>query len=61
MSAWPPQATLVIYSCGNFSGTSSLECRRTKGSIGHTTLSWTVFMLKMKIKGTFTPLFYWRI
>ena len=33
MNAWPPQAS---YPCGNFSGTSSLKCRGTKGSIGHT-------------------------
>ncbi|SPO42269.1 uncharacterized protein PSFLO_07753 [Pseudozyma flocculosa] len=33
MNAWLPQAS---YPCGNFSGTSSLKCRGTKGSIGHT-------------------------
>ena len=33
MNAWPPQAS---YPCGNFSGTSSLKPRGTKGSIGHT-------------------------
>ncbi|KAF3763134.1 hypothetical protein M406DRAFT_261750 [Cryphonectria parasitica EP155] len=33
MNAWPPQAS---YPCGNFSGTSSLKSRGTKGSIGHT-------------------------
>jgi hypothetical protein len=33
MNAWPPQAS---YPCGNFSGTSSLKFRGTKGSIGHT-------------------------
>src|SRR5947208_15723582 len=33
MNAWLPQAS---YPCGNFSGTSSLTFRRTKGSIGHT-------------------------
>ncbi|EGZ76066.1 hypothetical protein NEUTE2DRAFT_76173 [Neurospora tetrasperma FGSC 2509] len=33
MNAWLPQAS---YPCGNFSGTSSLEFRGTKGSIGHT-------------------------
>src|SRR5258707_13282583 len=33
MNAWLPQAS---YPCGNFSGTSSLELRGTKGSIGHT-------------------------
>ena len=33
MNAWPPQAS---YPCGNFSGTSSLKLRGTKGSIGHT-------------------------
>ncbi|KAI1107981.1 hypothetical protein F5Y14DRAFT_176803 [Nemania sp. NC0429] len=32
MNAWPPQAN----PCGNFSGTSSLKFRGTKGSIGHT-------------------------
>src|SRR5690606_39482061 len=32
MNAWPPQAS---YPCGNFSGTSSLKFRGTKGSIGH--------------------------
>jgi hypothetical protein len=32
MNAWPPQAS---YPCGNFSGTSSLNHRGTKGSIGH--------------------------
>ena len=32
MNAWLPQAS---YPCGNFSGTSSLELRGTKGSIGH--------------------------
>ncbi|PWY61727.1 hypothetical protein BO70DRAFT_375663 [Aspergillus heteromorphus CBS 117.55] len=35
MNAWLPQAS---YPCGNFSGTSSLKFRGTKGSIG--TLSW---------------------
>ena len=33
MNAWLPQAS---YPCGNFSGTSSLKCRGSKGSIGHT-------------------------
>src|ERR1700742_5004394 len=33
MNAWLPQAS---YPCGNFSGTSSLKLRRTKGSIGDT-------------------------
>src|ERR1051325_8041987 len=33
MNAWPPQAS---YPCGNFSGTSSLKFRGSKGSIGHT-------------------------
>ncbi|KAL2104434.1 hypothetical protein VUR80DRAFT_894 [Thermomyces stellatus] len=33
MNAWPPQAS---YPCGNFSGTSSLKPRGSKGSIGHT-------------------------
>lgn len=33
MNAWLPQAS---YPCGNFSGTSSLKLRGTKGSIGHT-------------------------
>src|SRR5690606_41809638 len=33
MNAWPPQAS---YPCGNFSGTSSLTPRGSKGSIGHT-------------------------
>ena len=32
MNAWPPQAS---YPCGNFSDTSSLKSKRTKGSIGH--------------------------
>jgi hypothetical protein len=32
MNAWPPQAS---YPCGNFSDTSSLKFRKTKGSIGH--------------------------
>ncbi|CCI11449.1 unnamed protein product [Albugo candida] len=32
MDAWLPQAS---YPCGNFSGTSSLKFKRTKGSIGH--------------------------
>jgi hypothetical protein len=32
MSAWLPQAS---YPCGNFSDTSSLKFRGTKGSIGH--------------------------
>ena len=32
MNAWPPQAS---YPCGNFSDTSSLKFKRTKGSIGH--------------------------
>src|SRR5271169_6252915 len=33
MNAWLPQAS---YPCGNFSGTSSLKFRASKGSIGHT-------------------------
>ena len=33
LDAWQPQAS---YPCGNFSGTSSLKFRGTKGSIGHT-------------------------
>ncbi|CAI2195892.1 3357_t:CDS:2, partial [Funneliformis geosporum] len=33
MNAWLPQAS---YPCGNFSGTSSLKFRGSKGSIGHT-------------------------
>ncbi|CAG8774605.1 8906_t:CDS:2, partial [Rhizophagus irregularis] len=33
MNAWLPQAS---YPCGNFSGTSNLKFRGTKGSIGHT-------------------------
>ena len=33
LNAWLPQAS---YPCGNFSGTSSLKFRGTKGSIGHT-------------------------
>ena len=33
MNAWLPQAS---YPCGNFSDTSSLKFKRTKGSIGHT-------------------------
>ena len=32
MNAWLPQAS---YPCGNFSGTSRLKSRGTKGSIGH--------------------------
>ena len=32
MNAWLPQAS---YPCGNFSDTSSLKLRETKGSIGH--------------------------
>ena len=32
MSAWLPQAS---YPCGNFSDTSSLKFRGSKGSIGH--------------------------
>ncbi|EZF28250.1 hypothetical protein H101_08067, partial [Trichophyton interdigitale H6] len=36
MNAWLPQAS---YPCGNFSGTSSLKFRGTKGSIGHTFMS----------------------
>ena len=32
MNAWLPQAS---YPCGNFSGTSGLELRGSKGSIGH--------------------------
>ncbi|WZY99915.1 hypothetical protein YC2023_072244 [Brassica napus] len=32
MNAWPPQAS---YPCGNFSDTSSVKFRRSKGSIGH--------------------------
>ncbi|KAI0854481.1 hypothetical protein F4860DRAFT_508191 [Xylaria cubensis] len=38
MNAWPPQATWDsnVNPCGNFSGTSSLKFRGTKGSIGHT-------------------------
>ncbi|KAF2413877.1 hypothetical protein EJ08DRAFT_622970 [Tothia fuscella] len=34
MNAWLPQA--IGHPCGNFSGTSSLKFRGTKGSIGHT-------------------------
>ena len=55
MNAWLPQAS---YPCGNFSDTSSLKFRGTKGSIGH--ISWFVFTLKIKIKGAFTLLFYTR-
>ncbi|RHZ82466.1 hypothetical protein Glove_109g26 [Diversispora epigaea] len=33
MNAWLPQAS---YPCGNFSDTSSLTLRGSKGSIGHT-------------------------
>jgi hypothetical protein len=33
MNAWLPQAS---YPCGNFSVTSSLKYKATKGSIGHT-------------------------
>ena len=32
MNAWLPQAS---YPCGNFSDTSSLKFKRSKGSIGH--------------------------
>ena len=32
MNAWLPQAS---YPCGNFSDTSSLKFKKTKGSIGH--------------------------
>ena len=32
MNAWLPQAS---YPCGNFSDTSSLKLKTTKGSIGH--------------------------
>ena len=32
MNAWLPQAS---YPCGNFSDTSSLKFKRTKGSVGH--------------------------
>ncbi len=32
MNAWLPQAS---YPCGNFSDTSSVKFRRSKGSIGH--------------------------
>ncbi|PHT27045.1 Regulator of rDNA transcription protein 15 [Capsicum baccatum] len=32
MNAWLPQAS---YPCGNFSDTSSIEFRRSKGSLGH--------------------------
>ena len=32
MNAWLPQAS---YPCGNFSDTSSVELRQTKGSLGH--------------------------
>ena len=32
MNAWLPQAS---YPCGNFSDTSSLKFRKSKGSIGH--------------------------
>ena len=32
MNAWPPQAS---YPCGNFSDTSSLKHKKSKGSIGH--------------------------
>ena len=32
MNAWLPQAS---YPCGNFSDTSSCNCRKSKGSIGH--------------------------
>ena len=32
MNAWLPQAS---YPCGNFSDTSSFDCRKSKGSIGH--------------------------
>ncbi|KAF2663129.1 hypothetical protein BT63DRAFT_380367 [Microthyrium microscopicum] len=42
MNAWLPQASSLyklsksFNPCGNFSGTSSLKFRGTKGSIGHT-------------------------
>ena len=32
MNAWLPQAS---YPCGNFSDTSSVKVRQTKGSLGH--------------------------
>ena len=32
MNAWLPQAS---YPCGNFSDTSTCNCRKRKGSIGH--------------------------
>ena len=32
MNAWLPQAS---YPCGNFSDTSSVKLRQTKGSLGH--------------------------
>ena len=32
----PGLGHFTVYPCGNFSGTSSLKCRGTKGSIGHT-------------------------
>ena len=32
MNAWLPQAS---YPCGNFSDTSTCNCRKVKGSIGH--------------------------
>jgi hypothetical protein len=36
MNAWLPQAS---YPCGNFSDTSSIKFRCTKGSLGHTFVS----------------------
>ncbi|PWY62267.1 hypothetical protein BO70DRAFT_406390, partial [Aspergillus heteromorphus CBS 117.55] len=45
-------------SCGNFSGTSSLKFRGTKGSIGHTFM--VCIHTENQNQGTFTLLFYWR-
>ena len=36
MNAWQPQAS---YPCGNFSDTSTCNCRKRKGSIGHNFLA----------------------
>uniref|UniRef100_A0A0K3CWD7 Senescence-associated protein n=2 Tax=Rhodotorula toruloides TaxID=5286 RepID=A0A0K3CWD7_RHOTO len=49
MNAWLPQAS---YPCGNFSGTSSLKFRGTKGSIGHT------FMISVLIESPLGHLRY---
>src|ERR1700674_3938971 len=52
MNAWLPQAS---YPCGNFSGTSSLKCRGTKGSIGHTLM--VCIPTENQKQGDFFPFF----